>query len=119
TVSPATATIATNGTQNYTAVVIYDIGTQATVTGQCMWLSTNTPVATIMLMGMNAVATGRGGGDTTITCNYTGAGVMVTGSAMLHVNPPRTPVSLNITPDPATVTTGGTVQFTAVVTYDN
>jgi len=119
TVSPATAMIATNATQAYTAVVIYDIGTQATVTGQCMWTSSNTAVAT-MGGGMGgATATGRGGGDSTITCTYTGAGVTVVGTATLHVIPPTVPVSLNITPDPATVTTGGTVQFTATVTYDN
>jgi trimeric autotransporter adhesin len=118
TVSPATAIIATNATQAYTAVVIYDIGTQATVTNQCMWASSNTAVATMGGGGGGATATGRGGGDTTITCTYMAAGVTLMGTAMLHVNPPRTPVSLNITPDPATVTTGGTVQFTATVTFD-
>ncbi|HMI83235.1 MAG TPA: Ig-like domain-containing protein [Polyangiaceae bacterium] len=125
TVTPFTATINTGGTQAYTAVVIYDIGTQATVTGQCMWTSSDVAVATIMLGGGggggggNATATGRGGGMVTITCNYTGAGVMVSGTAQLTVIGPTLPVSLNITPDTAAVTVGGMVQFTATVTNDN
>jgi uncharacterized protein YjdB len=119
TVSPAAATIATNATQAFTAVVIFDIGTQATVTNQCMWASNNLPVATMGTGNAAATATGRGGGMATITCTYTAAGVTLMGSATLTVTPPTLPVSLNVTPDPVSVTTGGTVPLTAIVTYDN
>lgn len=123
TVTPFEVTIATNATQAYTAVVVYDIGTQATVTGQCMWTSSNTAVATIMLGGgqggMTATARGLGGGDVTITCTYTAQGVTLTGTATLHVTPITTPVSLALTPDTASVPIGGTVQFVATVTLSN
>ena len=119
TVSPATATIAVNATQAFTAVVIYDIGTQATVTNQCMWASSNVPVATMGTGNAAATATGRGGGMSNITCTYTAAGVTLMGSATLTVTPITLPVSLNVTPDPVTVTTGGTAPLTAIVTYDN
>jgi hypothetical protein len=122
-VTPFEVTIATAGTQAYTAVVIYDIGTQATVTGQCMWTSSNTAVATIALggMGMNMTATARGlgGGDTTITCTYTAQGVTLTGTGTLHVTPPTVPTSINITPDPHSCAVGGTAPFVATVTYNN
>jgi hypothetical protein len=126
TVTPFEVTIATNATQAYTAVVIYDIGTQATVTGQCMWTSSNTAVATIALGGggggggMTATARGLGGGDTIITCTYTAQGVTVTGTGTLHVTPATVPVSLNITPDPNSCTVGGTAPaFVATVTLSN
>jgi trimeric autotransporter adhesin len=119
TVAPATATIAVNATQAFTAVVIFDIGTQATVTGQCMWASSNLPVATMGTGNAAATATGRGGGMSNITCTYTAAGVTLMGSATLTVTPITLPVSINVTPDPVTVTTGGTAQLTAIVTYDN
>jgi uncharacterized protein YjdB len=124
TVTPFEVTILTNGTQNYTAVVIYDIGTQATVTAQCMWTSSNTSVATIALGGggpggMTATARGLGGGDTTITCTYTAQGVTVTGTATLHVRPPVIPMSINITPDPQSCTVGGTGAFVATAVWSD
>ena len=124
TVTPFEVAINVNATQAYTAVVIYDIGTQATVTGQCMWTSSNTSVATIAIggmgMGMTATARGLGYGETTITCKYTAQGVTVTGTATLKVNPPLVPTALNITPDPNSCTVGGMAPaFVATATWSN
>ena len=93
-VSPADTNGATNGTTSFTRT--YDAGTSVTLTAPAMsgsntfssWTGCNSASTVTCTVAMNAIAT--------VTANYTVPAVAVT-------------------PNPATATIGGTVQFTAAV----
>jgi 6-phosphogluconolactonase len=109
-VTPPTATIDNNTTQQFTATAFYSNGSQQSATG-ATWTSSNAAVATV---DANGVATALGNGTTTITASMGG----FSGSAVLTVS--RTLVSIAISPAaPQTVALGLTANYTAMGTFLN
>jgi len=64
TVTPSNPSFANGTTQQFTATATYSNNTTANVTSSVTWSSSSTPVATISSAGL---ATGQGGGTTTIS----------------------------------------------------
>jgi 6-phosphogluconolactonase (cycloisomerase 2 family) len=113
-VSPATATIAIGGTQNYTALGTFKNpdGTTGTsdVTSLATWNSGTPAVATLSNTGNTPViATGVATGTTMITASLNG---VTSPAANLVVGPPVA-VSLQLTPATQTIAIGNTITFTA------
>src|SRR5215472_12617859 len=110
TISPATSTISTGTTQQYTATGYYSNG--AITPGiSVTWSSTNPAVATIDPVA--GVATAVATGTTTINANALG----ISGtSASLSVN---ALTALTISPLNQTVASGATEQFDAMGTFKN
>ena len=110
TISPATTTISSGTTQQYTATGYYSNG--AIVPGiSVTWASTNTAVATID--PGSGVATGVAAGTTTI--NASASGITAT-SATLSVN---ALTALTISPTNPTIASMGTQQFAAMGAFKN
>jgi 6-phosphogluconolactonase (cycloisomerase 2 family) len=109
-ISPATATITTTTTQQYTATGYYSNG--AITPGiSVTWASTNTAVATIDPVA--GVATAVAVGTTMI--NAYASGITAT-SATLNVNGIT---ALTISPLNQTIASGATEQFDAMATFKN
>ncbi|HXY00886.1 MAG TPA: beta-propeller fold lactonase family protein [Candidatus Limnocylindrales bacterium] len=104
TVSPASATINAGTTEQYAASLYYSDGSIKDGTGQVQWTSSNTSVAVI---GPGGLATGVGGGTTTITAT---AGGIAPATATLTVN---AFTSITVTPSNPSIGAGMTQQFTA------
>lgn len=133
-ISPASASILLNGTQAFTATLVYTDGTTANVTGTASW---STSDATVVVM-TNAATGGRGGGPggpgivgggtatavgvgtATVTASYTpsNATAALTATASVTVTDPPI-LSLQITPTTPTVylSSGPNQQFTATLIY--
>ena len=110
-VTPATALIANGSTQQFTATGTYSDGSIQDLTTTATWSSSNLTVATIAATGL---ATARGLGTATITAvsgNIDGTAALTVASATLS--------SIAVTPNPASVTQGQTIQFTATGTYSD
>jgi arylsulfate sulfotransferase len=107
TITPPTGTTPVGGTFQFTAQAYYSNGSVQDGTSLVTWASSNASVATIVTGGL---ATGVGGGTTSITATAAGtAGA----SATLTVN---APVSVSVSPQTTATGTGQTVSFTANVT---
>ncbi len=104
-VTPANVTLPLNATQVYTATGTYTDGTTANITGQVIWASTATNVATITAFGAARIV---GPGQTTIQATLD----TITGSTTLS-KLPASLVSLTVTPGVVAVAQGSTQQFTA------
>lgn|GEM_PF-476838 len=111
-VTPETASIEAGSTQEYVATGAYSDGSTVNITNNVSWASSNTSVATINSTGL---ATGVGEGETTITATQG----EITGSATLTVTAPVTLDSIAVAPSTASITIGGTQQFTATGTYSD
>jgi hypothetical protein len=111
-VTPANASIAMAGSQQYTATGTYSDSSTQNLTNVATWTSTNAAAATISSTGF---ATGVAAGGTTIQAT---SGSII-GSTGLTVTPPPTLVSLAVTPANATIAMGGGQQFTATGTYSD
>jgi uncharacterized protein YjdB len=107
TVTPANPTVLPKGTQALTATGNYPGGGTQNLTGQVVWSSGTTTVATVSSGG---VVTGVGTGTSTITATLNG----VMGSTVVTV-PALT--SITVTPTNQSVSVGGTLQFTATGNY--
>jgi Big-like domain-containing protein/ASPM-SPD-2-Hydin domain-containing protein len=109
-VTPNPATVAVNGQVQFTATGTFSDQTTKDVTTQSTWTSSDTGVATIGAATGLATGVAISDGPLTITAkdgNITGtAQLNVTGSSV-------TLTSIVVTPNPATVGVGGTIQFTA------
>ncbi len=109
-VTPATATVAPNGTQQFTATGTYADHSTRNITSSVTWNAT--AGATISQLGL---ATGLTPNTTsTITATQ---GNIVSNSATLTITNPL--VSIAVTPSSASVAPNGTQQFTATGTYAN
>ena len=91
-VTPATATIGVNTTQQFIAIATYADNSTGNITSSALWTSSNTAVATVLSTG---VATGLSAGTTTITASSASK----SGNAALTVTaalplPPSAPVDL-------------------------
>jgi hypothetical protein len=111
-VAPASATITTGGTQQFTATGNYADSTTQNLTSQATWISSNTPVATVNAAGL---ATGVAAGAAAISASFNGK----SGSATLTVQPPPTLTSITVTPANASLPTGSNQQYTATGTYSD
>jgi hypothetical protein len=87
-VTPATASVAIAGQQQFVATGTYSDNSTAVITSSVAWTSANSAIATVLNTG---VATGVTAGSTTITATL-GA---KSGSAALTVNPAFVPPPLN------------------------
>jgi hypothetical protein len=91
-VTPANATVAINGTQQFVAIGTYSDNSTAVITSTAQWTSANTGIATVLNTG---VATGIAAGTTAITATAAGksasANLTVTATA-----PPPASNSVNL-----------------------
>jgi uncharacterized protein YjdB len=95
----------------FTATAIFNNGTQRNVTGQAMWSSSNTAVATINGTGQ---ATAVAAGTTTIQATFQG----LTGTSAFTVSA-AVVTSISVTPIAPTMAAGTVLQFQAVAIYSD
>jgi len=117
-VTPASATVAIGGTEQYTAMGNYSDGSTKPITASVTWRSSKTRIASIDSSGL---ATGIRKGTVYITATLDG---VTSNQATLTVSrtaptPPPTLESIDVTPASATVAIGGTRQYTATGTYSD
>lgn len=86
-VSPATATVAVGGTQQFVAVATYSDNTTAVITSSATWTSSTLSAATVLNTG---VAVGVAAGNSTITASSGGQ----SGSGILTVTATATPPAI-------------------------
>ncbi len=103
--TPASASIASGTTQQFTVNVVYSDGSIQPVTAGLSWLSSSAAVAGI---DANGLATAVAPGQTTITVGYDS----MTATASLTVTP-ATLTDIVVTPATTVVGINGNVQFTA------
>lgn len=112
-VSPATATISTGATQQYTASAKYSDGSTANVSSTATWAVSSSSIAAISAAGL---ASAKTAGSTTVTASLSG----MSGTASLDVQTAtKTVRSISVAPLTATVNVGATQQFAATVTYSD
>jgi hypothetical protein len=114
-VTPATASIAVGGTQQFTATGTYSNGSTQNLTSLATWTSSSTAAATITSGGL---ATGVAAGTSTISASFGAIVGTVTGTATLTVTGPSL-TSIAVTPTTASIAIGGTQQYTATGTYSD
>jgi uncharacterized protein YjdB len=110
TVTPATASIAQQSTQQFTATAAYSDGSKGDVTSSVTWTGSNPAAATVNAAGL---ATGVAVGSATITATLGG----IHGTAALTVTPSIS--SISVTPNQPSIAFGATQQFTATATYSD
>ncbi len=110
TVSPATASVVQGLTTNFTATGHYSDNSTQDLTASVTWTSSATGVATVAA----GVATGVSAG----TANIVATSGSISGTAALTVTAP-TLSTISVSPATATVSAGGTQQFTATGHYNN
>jgi len=108
-VTPATATIALGGSQQYQAIGTYSDGSTQNVTTLVAWSSGVSTVATVSGTGL---ATSVSQGTTTLSATFES----IAATAPLTVGPPAL-VSIVIAPDAASLSAGATQQLTATGNY--
>jgi Bacterial Ig-like domain (group 2)/Abnormal spindle-like microcephaly-assoc'd, ASPM-SPD-2-Hydin len=110
-VTPATATIGINATQQFTATGTFSDNSTKDVTTQSTWTSSNTGTATV------AAATGLATGVASGTVMITATDGTIKGTAQLTVGP--TLKSIAVTPSTANISVNGKQQFTATGTFSD
>jgi trimeric autotransporter adhesin len=108
-VTPVTPTIAVSSTQLFTATGSFSDGSTENMSTLATWSSSNTAVATMS----GSSATGQGGGTALISAVFG-----VTGSTTLTVSAASLG-SVSIAPKSATMSVGGTLQFTLTGHYSD
>jgi len=124
-ITPATASVKVNGTQQFEAHATFSDGTSTTVTNDttCSWTTSDGSMATITSAGGGRGGFGGGGGLATgvaagtVTINATYGGFSAT--AMLTVVPLPVLKSLVILPATATIHVGQDQPFTATAFYSD
>ncbi len=112
-VTPATASIASGTTEQYTAIGTYTDGSTRNLTSTATWTSSATNTASISnAAGSYGLATSAAQGSTTITAQIGS----ITGSAALTVTP-ATLVSIAVSPTNQSIAKGTSEQYTAIGTY--
>jgi uncharacterized protein YjdB len=110
-ISPANATLAFGGTQQFTAVAMYSDGSSASVTSAVTWSVTPASVAKISPSGLLKAV---GAGSFAVTAK---SGV-VTG-AVTGVVKNATLTSIAVSPTSTTLAAGSAQQYTATATYSD
>jgi hypothetical protein len=112
-VSPATASLAPGGTQQFAAIGTFSDGTQQDITSNCTWASTAPGV--VAIGSTTGLALGQAAGTTLISATLggiTSPSVKLTGtSAQLR--------SIALSPTTVSIAKGGTQQFTAIGTFSD
>ncbi len=111
TVAPVNPVLVVGATQQFTATGNFSDGSTQDMTSVVTWNSSSTSTATISTTGM---ATGQGGGTSTISATYGS----VSASANLSVSTANL-VSLSISPATDTIPPGVTQQFSVNGTYSD
>ena len=112
-VTPANPSIAAGTPKQFTATGTFSDRTTQDITGQVLWASGTTTVATISnATGSRGLATGAGVGTSTISATLSGQ----TGSTVLTVTA-ATLTSIAVTPSSPSIASGTSKQFTATGTY--
>ncbi len=112
-VTPASPSIVTGATQQFTATATYSDGSTGNITSQASWSSSNQSIATVSSSGLS---TGVAAGAAVITATLNG----VSGTASLTVTSPvATLASIAVTPSSPSIAAGDTQQFTATGTYSD
>jgi YVTN family beta-propeller protein len=113
-VTPVTPSIAVTGAQQFTATGHYSDGSTQNLTTTAIWSSSSTGVATISSSGL---ATGVGGGTTTITATSGN----IFGNTTLTVTATTGPtlVSIAITPVAPTLVKNAVLPFIAIGTFSD
>ncbi|MFT4114142.1 beta strand repeat-containing protein [Silvibacterium sp.] len=110
-IAPASASVYTGGTQQFSATATYSDGSTGDITKQVSWSVTPSSVATISTSGLlTAVAAG----SFTVTANSGSVQATATGTVSN-----ATLTSVAVSPTAATIASGGTQQFTATGTYSD
>ena len=113
-VTPGSASIGVNATQQFTATGTFSDNSTKDVTTQSTWTSSNTEVATVA--AGTGLATGvAGGGPVTITATDG----TIKGTAQLTVSSGPTLKSIAVTPSTANIGVNGMQQFTATGTFSD
>jgi hypothetical protein len=113
-VTPGSATIGVNATQQFTATGTFSDNSTKDVTTQSAWTSSNTEVATVG--AGTGLATGvAGGGPVTITATDG----TIKGTAQLTVTSGPTLKSIAVTPSTANIAVGGMQAFAATGTFSD
>jgi hypothetical protein len=113
-VTPATATIGVNATQQFTATGTFSDNSTKDVTAQSTWTSSAPATATVG--GSTGLATGvAAGGPVTITATDG----TITGTAQLTVSSGPTLKSIAVTPSTANIGVNGMQPFTATGTFSD
>ncbi|MHC4780689.1 MAG: Ig-like domain-containing protein, partial [Planctomycetota bacterium] len=112
TVSPTSATVAMGMTRTYLATGTYSDGSTSAATVD--WTVDDSNIATVDATG---VVTGMGQGSALITATSTDRPEIFATASMTVVA--AVPVSLFVTPDPASVDAGSTVGFTAAASMSD
>ena len=110
-ITPASPSVAINGTINLTATATYDDNTSKNVTGSAAWISSDKSKATVIA----GVVTGQGNGSPTVQATAGGA----TGSVIVAVGNAVVLQSISVSPATVTVAASGTQQFMATGHYSD
>jgi uncharacterized protein YjdB len=115
TLSPTSASVAVGAKQQFTATGNYSNGTTQNLTSSATWSSSVPTDATVSAAGS---ATGVAAGSTNITAT---SGSVTAAAAVLTVTaaPPPVLQSITVSPASASISVGGTQQFTATGNYSN
>jgi uncharacterized protein YjdB len=124
-VTPATASVVVDGTQQFVAEITLDDGTTQTVTNTASWTTSNGTIASIRTGGGGpggggpggggrGLATGIAAGTVTITATYGG----FTATATLTVTS-ATPTKIVLTPAARSIQVGLTQAFVATLVYSD
>ena len=120
-VTPATALVVINGTQQFDALVTMDDGTTQTVTNTASWTTSDGTVASIRTGGGGpgggggrGLATGIAKGTVTVTATFSG----FTATASLTVSS-ATPSNIVVTPAAPSIQVGLTQAFVATLVYSD
>ena len=112
-VTPATASVQSGESQQFTATATYSDGSTANVSSTVTWTVTSASIATVSKSGL---VTADAPGSTTVTASLNG----MNGSAALTVQvATKTVTSVSVTPASASIAVGATQQFTATATYND
>lgn len=116
TLSPASATIAANGSISFIATATYSDGTTKDVTSLCSWSSSNTEVATINGGTATGCNSSSSAGTAIITATFSG----ISATANLSVEGvSKNPTALSISASPSTIEWNGSCLLSASVTWSD
>ena len=115
-VTPANQSIAIGGSLQFTATGTFSDGTTQNLTSQASWTSSST----VVQIGTTGLATSPSAGSTgTATIKATSGAITGFTSLTVAGAPVVGLVSIAVTPANASITSGGTQQFTATGTFSN
>ena len=112
TLSPLNSVIMPSGTQQYTATATFGNNTTGDATDTVTWSSSTSTIATINTTGLATAGTTLG--TTTITAK---SGSVVASTGLTVSN--QTVISLAVTPNTVSISSGATQQLTATATLSN